>query len=172
MKQVTRLKLSFMNFMCSNKGNRLNKTPLDLNSPLKLMILLSSIHSNIAFGTTINLEKYLGGYSAELAGKPALTFKFSSKNSDNICSIITTEEHMFSSNNLLENINLSEKNFYLDCEVEDKFYMLSNHYRTYAQVLIKQPDINFPMSMHIEAKLVTINGVQLNVISGDISLRK
>ncbi|MDO6610146.1 hypothetical protein Q4601_00545 [Shewanella sp. 1_MG-2023] len=171
MKQLTNLNLGFIEFPSFNTEAPLITT-FRIHSYVNLLIILCSIYSSSIYATTINLEKYIGGYSTELAGKPALTFKFTDINSDDYCNIITTEEHMFSSNNLLENINLSEKNFYLDCEVDGQFYMLSNHYRTYAQVLIKQPDIKFPMSMHIEAKLVTINGEYLNVISGDISLRK
>ncbi|WP_153913427.1 hypothetical protein [Shewanella sp. TC10] len=171
MKQLSNLNLGFSELLSFNKKTSLITTSRR-HSYVKLLIILCSTYSGSIYATTISLEQYLGGYSTELAGKPALTFKFTSINSDDFCNIITTEEHMFSSNNLLENINLSEKNFYLDCEVDNQFYMLSNHFRTYAQVLIKQPDTNFPMSMHIEAKLVTINGEYLNVISGDISLRK
>ena len=137
-----------------------------------ILIALSCCYTTNLFAASINLEHYAGGYNANLAGKPAITFKFTAKDRNHYCNIITTEEHMFKSNNLLENINLSDKNFYLDCEVNGQFYILSNRYRTYAQVLIKQPDINFPMSMHIEAKLVTIDGNVLNVSSGDISLKR
>ena len=68
MHQVTRLKVSFVNFLFSNKRNRLNKTLLDLSSPLILMVLLFSIHSNTAFGTTINLEKNIGDIMLSLQG--------------------------------------------------------------------------------------------------------
>ncbi|WP_247663132.1 hypothetical protein [Shewanella sp. MMG014] len=121
--------------------------------------------------TALHLETYLGGHSTNLANKAALSFKFGQRNSQHVCHITTTEEHLMQSKNLLENINLSEKYFFFDCQIDNDFYVLSNQYRTYAQVIIKQPDINFPMSMHIEAKLVTIDGKLLNVTSGDISLK-
>lgn len=133
------------------------------------------------YATTIELDTYLGGRQTQLDGKPALAFIFShnaklnneisgSGSSSNNCSIITTDQYLRQSKGRLENINLTEPNFYFDCEWEGKFYMLSNHYRTYAEVIVKPPDANFPMSIHIEAKLVTLSGERLEVISGDIPL--
>lgn len=130
------------------------------------------------YTTTIELDTYLGGHQTQLDGKPALSFIFSHNTkqsnkvsgSGNSCSIITTDLYLRQSKGRLENINLTEPNFYFDCEWEGKFYMLSNLYRTYAEVIVKTPDENFPMSIHIEAKLVTLSGENLEVISGDIPL--
>ncbi|GIU05627.1 MULTISPECIES: hypothetical protein [unclassified Shewanella] len=123
---------------------------------------------------TIELNKYLGGTQGKLNNKSALTFKFTNTNgsASNTCSIITTDNYLRHSKNRLENINLSEKNFYFDCLWNGTYYFLSNRVRTYAEVIIKQPDSQFPMSMHIEAKLVSLTGEQANIISGDISLRR
>lgn len=120
----------------------------------------------------IQLNHYLGGEEATLADKPALSFKFSNGFSDDVCSIITTDNYLRHSNNRLENINLSEPNFYFDCYWNDTYYFLSNRYRTYAEVIIKQPDSQFPMSMHIEAKLVSVTGGKATIISGDIPLKR
>ncbi len=120
----------------------------------------------------IQLNRYLGGEEATLADKPALSFKFSNGSSDDVCSIITTDNYLRHSNNRLENINLSEPNFYFDCIWNDSYYFLSNRYRTYAEVIIKQPDSEFPMSMHIEAKLVSVTGDKATIISGDIPLKR
>ena len=122
--------------------------------------------------TTIELNKYLGGTQGKLKEKAALIYKFGNGNPNNTCSIITTENYLRHSKNRLENINLSEPRFYFDCEWEGTYYFLSNRYKTYAEVIIKQPDSQFPMSMHIEAKLVSLTGEQANIISGDISLRR
>jgi len=122
--------------------------------------------------TTIELNTYLGGQQGKLAGNPALIFKFGNGSDKNICSIITTEKYLRYSKNRLENINLSESSFYFDCEWKGKYYFLSKRYRTYAEVIIKEPDANFPMSMHIEAKLVSITGERASIVSGDISLRR
>ena len=120
----------------------------------------------------IQLNHYLGGEEASLADKPALSFKFSNGSSDDVCSIITTDNYLRHSKNRLENINLSEPNFYFDCHWNNTYYFLSNRYRTYAEVIIKQPDSQFPMSMHIEAKLVSLTGKRATIISGDISLKR
>ncbi|GIU43279.1 hypothetical protein TUM4438_11820 [Shewanella sairae] len=124
--------------------------------------------------TTITLNKYLGGTEGKLNNKSALNFKFTNANGSNknTCSIITTDNYLRHSKNRLENINLSEKNFYFDCTWDGRYYFLSNRVRTYAEVIIKQPDSQFPMSMHIEAKLVSLTGEQVEIISGDISLRR
>ena len=124
--------------------------------------------------TTITLNKYLGGTEGKLNNKSALNFKFTNTNGSNknTCSIITTDNYLRHSKNRLENINLSEKNFYFDCTWNGRYYFLSNRVRTYAEVIIKQPDSQFPMSMHIEAKLVSLTGEQVEIISGDISLRR
>ena len=123
---------------------------------------------------TIELNKYLGGTQGKLNNKPALNFKFTNTNggANNTCSIITTDNYLRHSKNRLENINLSEANFYFDCTWNGRYYFLSNRVRTYAEVIIKQPDSQFPMSMHIEAKLVSLTGEQANIISGDISLTR
>ncbi|MCL1137691.1 hypothetical protein [Shewanella pneumatophori] len=122
----------------------------------------------------IELNKYLGGTEGKLNNKPALNFKFTNTNGSatNTCSIITTDNYLRHSKNRLENINLSESNFYFDCQWNGTYYFLSNRYRTYAEVIIKQPDSQFPMSMHIEAKLVSLTGERVEIISGDISLRR
>ncbi|MGS0673776.1 hypothetical protein [Shewanella sp. 125m-1] len=120
---------------------------------------------------TINLNKYLGGSQGKLKEKSALIFKFGNGSANNTCSIITTDNYLRHAKNRLENINLSESNFYFDCLWNGTYYFLSNRVRTYAEVIIKQPDSQFPMSMHIEAKLVSLTGEQANIISGDISLR-
>ncbi|WP_394390609.1 hypothetical protein [Shewanella woodyi] len=122
--------------------------------------------------TVIELNTYLGGSEGKLANKPALIYKFSDGSQQNRCSIITTENYLVNARNRLENINLSEPNFYFDCVWDGRYYFLSNRHRTYAEVIIKQPDMNFPMSMHIEAKLINIIGEHAEVISGDISLRR
>lgn len=123
---------------------------------------------------TIELNKYLGGTQGKLNNKPALNFKFTNTNgsANNTCSIITTDNYLRHSKNRLENINLSESNFYFDCQWDGTYYFLSNRVKTYAEVIIKQPDSQFPMSMHIEAKLVSLTGEQANIVSGDISLRR
>lgn len=121
---------------------------------------------------TIKLDRYLGGNDTKLAAKPALSFNFSRGASDNVCSIITTDSYLRYSNNRLENINLSEPNFFFDCHWDDTYYFLSKRYRTYAEVIIKQPDSQFPMSMHIEAKLVSLTGERATIISGDIPLKR
>ncbi|ABV88716.1 hypothetical protein [Shewanella pealeana] len=123
---------------------------------------------------TIELNKYLGGTQGKLNNKPALNFKFTDTNgsANNTCSIITTDNYLRHSKNRLENINLSESNFYFDCQWDGTYYFLSNRVKTYAEVIIKQPDSQFPMSMHIEAKLVSLTGEQANIVSGDISLRR
>ena len=121
--------------------------------------------------TTINLNKYLGGSQGKLKEKSALIFKFGNGSANNTCSIITTDNYLRHAKNRLENINLSESNFYFDCLWNGTYYFLSNRVRTYAEVIIKQPDSQFPMSMHIEAKLVSLTGEQANIISGDISLK-
>lgn len=122
----------------------------------------------------IELNKYLGGTEGKLNNKSALNFKFTNANGSNknTCSIITTDNYLRHAKNRLENINLSEKNFYFDCTWDGRYYFLSNRVRTYAEVIIKQPDSQFPMSMHIEAKLVSLTGEQVEIISGDISLRR
>lgn len=121
---------------------------------------------------TIKLDRYLGGNDTKLAAKAALSFNFSNGASENVCSIITTDSYLRYSNNRLENINLSEPNFFFDCHWDDTYYFLSKRYRTYAEVIIKQPDNQFPMSMHIEAKLVSLTGERATIISGDIPLKR
>ncbi|GIU32719.1 hypothetical protein L2719_09885 [Shewanella schlegeliana] len=125
-----------------------------------------------AIAVTIELNKYLGGTQGKLKDKSALIFRFGNGSANNNCSIITTDNYLRHSKNRLENINLSESNFYFDCMWDGTYYFLSNRVRTYAEVIIKQPDSQFPMSMHIEAKLVSLTGEQANIISGDISLRR
>ncbi|GIU13738.1 hypothetical protein [Shewanella sp. MBTL60-007] len=127
--------------------------------------------SNIK-GVTIELNKYLGGTQGKLKDKSALIFRFGNGSANNSCSIITTDNYLRHSKNRLENINLSESNFYFDCMWGGTYYFLSNRVKTYAEVIIKQPDSQFPMSMHIEAKLISLTGEQANIISGDISLRR
>ncbi|WP_299804047.1 hypothetical protein [uncultured Shewanella sp.] len=138
-----------------------------------LAISKAASHSNSDV-VTIELNKYLGGTEGKLNNKSALNFKFTNTNSSNknTCSIITTDNYLRHAKNRLENINLSEKNFYFDCTWNGRYYFLSNRVRTYAEVIIKQPDSQFPMSMHIEAKLVSLTGEQVEIISGDISLRR
>ncbi|WP_256717747.1 hypothetical protein [Shewanella sp. UCD-KL12] len=142
---------------------------------LRFAILL--LIPSMSFATTIELDTYLGGDQSKLAGKSALAFTFShqsktlSTSDNNSCNIITTDKYLRSTKGRLENINLTEPNFFFDCEWEGKYYMLSNRYPTYAEVIIKPPDEHFPMTMHIEAKLVTLTGEMLEVISGDIPLK-
>ena len=135
-------------------------------------VLPFSLYSTTDPVTRIELTTYLGGTQGKLADKPALIFKFGDSSPNNTCRIITTEHYLRHAKNRLENINLSESLFYFDCEWNGNYYFLSNRYRTYAEVIIKQPDTNFPMSMHIEAKLVSLTGEQAQILSGDISLRR
>ncbi|WOT04473.1 hypothetical protein [Shewanella youngdeokensis] len=122
--------------------------------------------------TTIKLSQYLGGSETKLAQQPALVFMFGNGTESNTCSITTTDSYLRHSNYRLENINLSESNFYFDCYWNGTYYFLSKRQPTYAEVLIKHPDSQFPMSMHIEAKLISLTGERMNIISGDISLRR
>lgn len=131
-----------------------------------------STDESSAIVVTIELNKYLGGTQGKLKDKSALIFKFGNGSANDTCSIITTDNYLRHSKNRLENINLSESNFYFDCMWDGTYYFLSNRVKTYAEVIIKQPDSQFPMSMHIEAKLVSLTGEQANIISGDISLRR
>ncbi|MGS0681246.1 hypothetical protein ACVBIL_08810 [Shewanella sp. 125m-7] len=134
----------------------------------------STTVSNSDVAKTIELNKYLGGHQGKLNNKSALTFKFTHTDGspNNTCSIITTDNYLRHSKNRLENINLSESDFYFDCLWNGTYYFLSNRVKTYAEVIIKQPDSRFPMSMHIEAKLVSLLGERVEIISGDISLRR
>lgn len=135
-------------------------------------LLPFSLSSTTSQVTNIELTTYLGGTQGKLTDKPALIFKFGNGSADNTCRIITTEHYLRHAKNRLENINLSESRFYFDCEWNGNYYFLSNRYPTYAEVIIKQPDSHFPMSMHIEAKLVNLLGEKVDIVSGDISLRR
>ncbi|MDR8522541.1 hypothetical protein [Shewanella fidelis] len=147
---------------------------LSIHSQAKIQSSVQSEIKATAANQIIELNKYLGGAEGKLNNKPALNFKFTnaSGSPENTCSIITTDNYLRHSKNRLENINLSESNFYFDCQWNGTYYFLSNRYRTYAEVIIKQPDSQFPMSMHIEAKLVSLTGERVEIISGDISLRR
>ncbi|QLE86741.1 MULTISPECIES: hypothetical protein [Shewanella] len=125
-----------------------------------------------AMAATIELTRYDGGYQGDLNDEKALMFVFSSNNQHFQCHVTTTEKYLRQAQHRLENINLSEPNFYFDCQSDEQHYMLSNRYRTYAEVIIKQPDSQFPMSMHIEAKLVNLDGDFAYVRSGDIALTR
>ncbi|WP_237524151.1 hypothetical protein [Shewanella sp. KX20019] len=140
-------------------------------SKLKMPAQKTPVQQAVAI-INIDLNKYLGGTQGRLNNKSALIFKFGDGTDGNSCSIITTDNYLRHSKNRLENINLSESNFYFDCQWNNNYYFLSNRSPTYAEVIIKQPDSQFPMSMHIEAKLVNLTGEEANVVSGDISLRR
>ncbi|MCL1051854.1 hypothetical protein L2755_19815 [Shewanella abyssi] len=152
------------------------KTPLQKSIAQKRIVQKNPAQKSIVQKSVavinIDLNKYLGGTQGKLNDKSALIFKFGNGTDSNFCSIITTDNYLRQSKNRLENINLSESSFYFDCQWNNTYYFLSNRSATYAEVIIKQPDSQFPMSMHIEAKLVSLTGKKANIVSGDISLRR
>ncbi|WP_394203230.1 hypothetical protein [Shewanella waksmanii] len=144
---------------------------LSLGKCARLIVPLLLI-STSAQATIIELTHYQGGFQGELNDQAALMFVFNSDDERYQCHISTTEQYLRQAQHRLENINLSEPNFFFDCQSKTQHFMLSNRYRTYAEVLIKQPDAQFPMSMHIEAKLVNLAGEIAFIRSGDISLKR